>query len=120
MIGRRQHDEIAGCPATPARFDLGTVQPARCLPLSAGDAVEVGDVAASPGKQSETPMPATRRPLLDINGVAEYLGVTVRHIRRLVAERRIPYIKWGSQLHFDPDEIDAWVERHRRPERGVS
>lgn len=65
-------------------------------------------------------MPTTRRPLLDINGVAEYLGVTVRHIRRLVAERRIPHIKWGSHPHFDPDEIDEWVDRHRRPERGAS
>jgi excisionase family DNA binding protein len=57
----------------------------------------------------------TRRPLLDINGVAEYLGVTVRHIRRLVAEQRIPYVKWGSILHFDPAEIDAWIDDHRRP-----
>ena len=55
------------------------------------------------------------RPLLDIAGVADYLGVTVRHIRRLVAERRIPYIKWGSHLHFDPAEIDSWVDGHRRP-----
>lgn len=65
-------------------------------------------------------MSANRRPLLDINGVAEYLGVTVRHIRRLVAEGRIPYIKWGSHLHFDPDEIDAWIDEHRRPVRKTS
>jgi excisionase family DNA binding protein len=65
-------------------------------------------------------VPATRRSLLDINGVAEYLGVTVRHIRRLVAERRIPFVKWGSILHFDPDEIDAWIDQHRRPAREVS
>lgn len=65
-------------------------------------------------------MPATRRPLLDINGVAEYIGVTVRHIRRLVAERRIPFVKWGSILHFDADEIDAWIDQHRQPARDVS
>ena len=64
-------------------------------------------------------MPAIRRPLLNIAGVADYLGVPVRHVRRLVAERRIPYIKWGSILHFDPDEIDAWIDQHRRPHRGV-
>ena len=64
-------------------------------------------------------MATARRPLLDINGVAERLGVPVRHIRRLVAERRIPYIKWGSILHFDPDEIDAWIDQHRQPHRGV-
>lgn len=35
-------------------------------------------------------MPATLRPLMDINALAAYLGVSVRHVRRLVAERRIP------------------------------
>jgi excisionase family DNA binding protein len=62
-----------------------------------------------------------RRALLDIASVADRLGVTVRHIRRLVAERRIPFIKWGSILHFDPDEIDDWIDRHRRrPRPGLS
>ena len=60
-------------------------------------------------------MPDTRPNLLTIDGVAERLGVPVRHVRRLVAERRIPYIKWGSILHFDPDEIDAWIDEHRQP-----
>ena len=36
-------------------------------------------------------MPTRSRPLMDISELAEYLGVSVRHIRRLVAERRIPY-----------------------------
>jgi len=41
--------------------------------------------------------PTSIRPaLLDITGVAERLGVTVRHVRRVVAERRIPHIKWGG------------------------
>ena len=53
-------------------------------------------------------MPA--RQLLDINAVAEQLGVNVRHVRRLVAERRIPYIKWGHLLRFDPDEIEEWIQ----------
>ena len=38
-----------------------------------------------------------------------------RHIRRLVAERRIPYIKWGHLLRFDPDEIDQWLARRSVP-----
>jgi excisionase family DNA binding protein len=59
-------------------------------------------------------------PLLDIAGVAERLGVSIRHIRRLVAERRIPFIKWGSKFHFDPVEIDAWVDSHRRAARDAS
>lgn len=59
----------------------------------------------------------TRRPLMDLPTVATYLGVGERHIRRLVQERRIPYIKWGHPLRFDPDEIDAWVNTKRVPVR---
>jgi excisionase family DNA binding protein len=54
-----------------------------------------------------------RRPLMDLPTVARYLGVTERHIRRLVQERRIPFIKWGHLLRFDPDEIDAWLDTMR-------
>ena len=54
------------------------------------------------------------RPLVDIDGVAELLGVRPRHIRRLVQERRIPYLKWGHLLRFDPAEVDGWLDAHRR------
>lgn len=54
------------------------------------------------------------RPLLDLPGVAERLNVNQRHVRRLVAERRIPYLKWGHLLRFDPAEIEAWLDRARR------
>jgi excisionase family DNA binding protein len=56
-----------------------------------------------------------RRPLMDLPTVAKYLGVSERHIRRLVQERRIPFIKWGHPLRFDPDEIDAWLDTMRHP-----
>jgi excisionase family DNA binding protein len=52
-------------------------------------------------------------PLLDIDGIACHLGVSVRHVRRLVSERRIPFIKWGQRLHFDRAAVDAWVDQHR-------
>ena len=54
-------------------------------------------------------------PLLDITALAKLLGVDPRHIRRLVAERRIPIIKWGHLIRFDPDEIRRWIDRYRRP-----
>ena len=54
---------------------------------------------------------ATVRPaLINIDQVAERLGVSVRHMRRLVGERRIPFVKWGHLLRFDPDEVDRWIE----------
>lgn len=53
--------------------------------------------------------------LWDIETVAGRLGVQVRHVRRLVSERRIPFIKWGRLLRFDPAEIEAWLDHARRP-----
>ena len=61
---------------------------------------------------------AEKKPLMDLAAVAEYLGVNHRHIRRLVHERRIPFIKWGHLLRFDPDEIEAWLESARIPVAG--
>ena len=55
--------------------------------------------------------------LLDVQGLAEHLGVEVRHIRRLVHERRVPYIKWGHLVRFDPAEIIDWLERCRHEPR---
>ncbi len=53
--------------------------------------------------------------LMDITALAERLGVTPRHIRRLVAERRVPFIKWGHLIRFDPAEIAEWLEQARIP-----
>ena len=55
----------------------------------------------------------TAHPLIDIDAVAARLGVSVRHVRRLVFERRIPYLKWGHLLRFDITEIDEWIDAHR-------
>jgi len=51
--------------------------------------------------------------LIDLEEVARRLGVNQRHVRRLVAERRIPFVKWGHLLRFDPVSIAAWVDEHR-------
>lgn len=58
------------------------------------------------------------RGLWDVEAVARRLGVQVRHIRRLVSERRIPYLKWGHLLRFDPAEIERWLDGARRPSQG--
>jgi excisionase family DNA binding protein len=52
--------------------------------------------------------------LLNISEVADTLGVDVRHVRRLVHEKRIPYIKWGHLLRFDPADLEGWIDLHRR------
>jgi excisionase family DNA binding protein len=57
------------------------------------------------------PQPASD--LTDITAVTQRLGVPVRHVRRLVHERRIPYIKWGHLLRFHPAEIDTCIDAAR-------
>ena len=51
---------------------------------------------------------------MDIEAVARRLGGPVRHVRRLVAERRIPFLRWGHLLRFDPAEIEVWLDQARR------
>lgn len=51
--------------------------------------------------------------LVSIEDVAKHLGVSVRHVRRLVFERRIPYVKWGHLVRFDIDDVNDWVANSR-------
>lgn len=55
--------------------------------------------------------------LLSIEQLADWLGVTDRFIRRLVAERRIPFLKIGKFIRFDPAEIEPWLDSQRVAER---
>jgi excisionase family DNA binding protein len=64
------------------------------------------------GGSSVSP-PAPMTELLDIHGVAEVLSVTPRHIQRLVAERRIPYLKIGRFVRFDRAELSVWLDQQR-------
>ncbi len=51
--------------------------------------------------------------LLDVNQIADRLGVTPRFIRRLVEERRIPFCKLGKFVRFDATEVASWVDDRR-------
>lgn len=52
--------------------------------------------------------------LIDVNELAHRLGTTERHIRRLVFERRIPYVKVGRLVRFEPRAIERWLDEQRR------
>jgi excisionase family DNA binding protein len=53
------------------------------------------------------------RPLLKPEEVAERLNVSLRFIRRLCHERRMPYTKVGKFVRFDADELEAWIATQR-------
>jgi excisionase family DNA binding protein len=51
--------------------------------------------------------------LLRLEEVAKALGTTEWYLRRLVAERRIPFIKVGYFVRFDPADVSRWLTAHR-------
>lgn len=51
--------------------------------------------------------------LMTMDQLAERLGVTRRHVRRLVDERRVPFLRVGRFIRFDPVEIADWLNRNR-------
>jgi excisionase family DNA binding protein len=55
--------------------------------------------------------------LLTIDQLADRLGVSTRHIRRLIAEKRVPYLKVGWLVRFDPAGIASWLDNTRHPLR---
>lgn len=55
----------------------------------------------------------TRAPLIDIAELARWLATSPRHVRRLVEEQRVPYLKIGHYVRFDPAEISDWINRQR-------
>ena len=56
-------------------------------------------------------------PLLTVAQAGEYLGTGERFVRRLVTERRIPYVKLGKYVRFERSALDAFVESGRVPTR---
>ena len=53
-------------------------------------------------------------PLLDIRAAADKLGCSERFVRRLVQERRIPFIKLGgTKVRFLDSDLDHWIAGQR-------
>ncbi|WP_257153772.1 excisionase family DNA-binding protein [Streptomyces lunaelactis] len=52
---------------------------------------------------------------LDRPGRAERLGTGVRFVRRLIAERRIRYVKLGKPVRIPESAVAAYVEERTVP-----
>ena len=68
-----------------------------------------GESVAPPRERSNPGQPALagRSMLIDVDELAKWLGVEVVFVRRLVAERRIPFLKIGKFVRFDPGEVST-------------
>ncbi|MFL6126619.1 helix-turn-helix domain-containing protein [Actinophytocola sp.] len=48
-----------------------------------------------------------------VEEAAEYLGTGVRFVRRLIAERRIPFHKVGKFVRLKLDDLEAFADAGR-------
>ena len=53
--------------------------------------------------------------LLTASQAGDYLHTGERFIRRLIAERRIPYVKLGEYVRLERSALDAFIEAGRVP-----
>jgi excisionase family DNA binding protein len=51
--------------------------------------------------------------LLSPQEVADRLGTSVRFVRRLVLERRIPFVKVGRHVRIATSDLDAFIAAGR-------
>ena len=51
--------------------------------------------------------------LLSVEQAAERLGTSVRFVRRLIAERRIAYVKVGRHVRPDPADVEGFIAASR-------
>jgi excisionase family DNA binding protein len=52
----------------------------------------------------------TRRQPLSVAEAANYMNVTERYVRRLIAERRVPFLKIGRHVRLRPEDLDAYLD----------
>lgn len=55
-----------------------------------------------------------RRPLVDIDTLAELLQTTPEHVRGMVFRHTIPFVKVGHYVRFDLDKIDRWLAENEQ------
>ncbi len=59
--------------------------------------------------------------LFDIHQAARYTGISPTTLYKWVSQRKIPHIKLGGSLKFDPVKLDEWIKQRTvmpMPEKG--
>jgi excisionase family DNA binding protein len=58
--------------------------------------------------------------MLTTEEAAEYLGTTVRHVRRLVTDHELSRYKVGGRNRFSDVDLDTWLDSRRVAGAGAS
>ena len=58
--------------------------------------------------------------LLDFKTVVERYHFKPWGLRWRIRLRQIPFVKLGRSIYFDPDDLEAWIEKHKiQPDTGI-
>jgi excisionase family DNA binding protein len=55
-------------------------------------------------------VPKTSKRLMTIQEMAEFTGLSIQTLYKMVNQRRIPYVKVGRLLRFESQLIDEWLK----------
>lgn len=55
----------------------------------------------------------SHRRLIGLEETAGILGYSIKTMRRLAAQRKIPVIKLGRSVRVDVDELQAFIDQHK-------
>jgi excisionase family DNA binding protein len=61
-------------------------------------------------RSAERP-PRSRAPLLTAAEVAEFLNMSVRSVRRMLADGRLPFVRIGRSVRVRSEALEAMIER---------
>jgi excisionase family DNA binding protein len=64
-------------------------------------------------QRSSTKLTPQLPTLVDIETVARSLDISMRQVRRFVADGTIPYIRVGNLIRFDLEELNLWIDARR-------
>jgi excisionase family DNA binding protein len=62
-----------------------------------------------PIPQQDGPLPT----LVDIETVSRSFGISMRQVRRFVAEGTMPFVRVGHLIRFDTAELNKWIDARR-------
>lgn len=55
--------------------------------------------------------------LLTVEQAADYLTTSAHFVRRLIRERRVPFVKIGRHVRLSPDDLDTFIAQGRKEAR---
>ena len=54
--------------------------------------------------------PKTLSPIMDVDGVAEYLGYSRKHVLRLLNLGKIPGVRHGKRWFIREEDLGRWLD----------